>query len=175
MPREGRLSSAVQPDLKIRKARPSDAGVLACLEEQIFPSDRMSRRRFAALAKRPSAFILVACRGRDVAGYAILLTRRGIRSARLYSLAVASDMAGRGVGKRLLCEVEAAARRRRARRLHLEVRADNGKAIRFYENAGYGLIGRRPDYYSDGTTALLYARDLPPALRLRTQPMRRAA
>jgi ribosomal protein S18 acetylase RimI-like enzyme len=148
---------------------------LAELEEEIFPSDRMSRRRFAALAKRPSARILLACRGRDILGYAILLTRRGIRTARLYSLAVAPEAAGQGIGRRLLSEIEAAARRRRALRLRLEVRADNGRAIRLYMDGGYGLIGRRPDYYSDGVEALLYARDLPPAVRRRDQPLRRAA
>ncbi len=175
MPRAGRLSSAPVCDLKIRKARPSDASVLARLEERIFPTDRMSRRRFAALARRPSATVLVALQDREIAGYAILLTRRGIRSARLYSFAVTPEMAGQGIGGRLLSKVEAAARRRRARRLYLEVRAHNRKAIRFYENAGYSLIGRRPDYYSDGATALLYSRDLPPAARSRGQPMQRAA
>ncbi len=175
MPRAGPARSASDPDLKIRKARPSDAPVLARLEEEIFPSDRMSRRRFAALARRPTARMLVACHGSEVAGYAILLTRRGIRSARLYALAVAPQAAGRGIGKRLLAEVEAAALRRHARRVRLEVRADNGRAIRLYESAGYRLIGERPGYYSDGMSALLYARDLPPAERRRAELSRRAA
>jgi ribosomal protein S18 acetylase RimI-like enzyme len=175
MPREGRLPSIPSANLRIRRARPSDADRLARLEEDIFPSDRMSRRRFAALAKRPSAAILVAWRGRDIVGYAILLTRRGIRSARLYSLAVAPEAAGNGVGKHLLSEIEATARRRRALRLRLEVRADNRRAIRLYEQAGYALIGRRPDYYADGMMALLYARDLPPAGRRLAPPIRRAA
>jgi ribosomal protein S18 acetylase RimI-like enzyme len=175
MPREGLHPSTFDANLKIRRARPSDADRLAQLEEEIFPSDRMSRRSFAALSKRPSARVLVAWHGRDIAGYAILLTRCGIRSARLYSLAVVPAAAGRGVGRRLLSEVEAAAVRRCARHLRLEVRANNRRAIRLYEETGYRLIGRRPDYYSDGMTALLYARDLPPAKRRRTQPLRRAA
>lgn len=119
--------------------------------------------------------MLVACRAGEIVGYAILLTRRNIRSARLYSVAVAPQAAGQGIGRRLLAEMEAAARRRRARRLHLEVREDNKSAIRLYEQSGYGPIGRRPDYYSDGMTALLYARDLPPAARPRGAPVRRAA
>jgi ribosomal-protein-alanine N-acetyltransferase len=173
MPRQG-LRSASKADLRIRKGRPSDAGRLAELEESVFPSDRIARRRFAALAKRPSACVLVALRGADIVGYAILLTRRGIRSARLYSLAVAPEAAGQGVGRRLLTQIELAARRRRMLRLRLEVRADNRSAIRLYEGAGYSLSGRRPDYYSDGMTALLYARDLP-ALPPRARPIRRAA
>lgn len=174
MPRVGRLTSALPANVTIRRARPSNAAQLAELEEKIFASDRMSRRRFAALAKRPSAVVLVAWQRGEIAGYAILLTRRGIRSARLYSLAVAPAVAGRGIGGRLLAAVEGAARRRNAVRLRLEVRADNRQAIRFYEKAGYTPIGRRPDYYSDGMTALLYARDLSKASRP-ARPARSAA
>lgn len=130
----------------------------------------MSRRRFAVLATRPSACVLVAYRGRDIVGYAILLTRRGIRSARLYSLAVAPEAAGQGIGKRLLSEIEAAALRRHALRLRLEVRADNPRAISLYKDAGYGFFGRRPGYYSDGMEALLFARELVPAMRRRPRP-----
>jgi ribosomal-protein-alanine acetyltransferase len=175
MPREGRPSSAARSDLKVRKARPSDADQLARLEDSVFSTDRLSRRRFVALTRRPSACILVACRGREIVGYALLLMRRGISSARLYSIAVAPEETGRGVGARLLAEIEAAARERHTRRLHLEVRADNPKAIRFYEGAGYALVGRRPDYYADGMAALLYSRDLPPQARHRALPLRRAA
>jgi ribosomal-protein-alanine acetyltransferase len=175
MPREGRPSFAARSDLKVRKARPSDADELARLEDSIFASDRVSRARFAVLTRRPSASVLVACEARDIVGYAILLTRRGVPSARLYSIAVAPEAAGRGVGRRLLAEIEAAAGGRRARRVHLEVRADNLKAIRFYERAGFALVGRRPDYYADGMAALLYSRDLPPRVRRRAPPLRRAA
>lgn len=172
MPRQG-LPSLSSPNFRIRKGRPSDATRLAELEERVFASDRINRRRFAALAKRPSASVLVALRGGDILGYAILLTRRGISSARLYSLAVAPEAAGQGIGRRLLAAMERAARRWGALRLRLEVRADNKRAIRLYEEAGYALIGRRADYYSDGMTALLYTRDLvsPRASR----PVRRAA
>jgi ribosomal-protein-alanine acetyltransferase len=174
MPREGSCPSSSTAGLRIRRARPSDADRLTEIEEAIFPTDRISRRRFAALAKRPSARILLACRGRDIVGYAILLTRCGIRTARLYSLAVAPEAAGQGIGRRLLAEAEAAARQRHMQRLRLEVRADNPRAIRLYKEAGYGLIGHRPDYYADGMEALLFARELPPVMR-RPRPLRRAA
>jgi ribosomal protein S18 acetylase RimI-like enzyme len=175
MPREGLSPPAPPSDLKIRKARSLDAAALARLEETIFPSDRMSRRRFAALAKRPSARILVAWLGDEIAGYAILLTRRGIRTGRLYSLAVAPWAAGRGIGALLLSAIESTARQRRVRQLRLEVRKDNRRAIRLYEGSGYRRIGERPEYYGDGMTALLYARDLAAAEPAVGRPMLRAA
>lgn len=38
----------------------------------------------------------------------------------------------------------------------LEVRADNGAAIAFYERLGWVGVGRRPRYYADGEDALLF-------------------
>lgn len=158
----------------IREARPTDIDALVKLEAECFASDRLSRRSLASLARSPSACLLVAagCSGEPV-GYAVLLTRRGSQRARLYSIAVADAAGGQGVGSRLLTAAEEAARRRGASRLHLEVRADNSKAISLYERSGYRLSGQRPDYYEDGMTALLFGRQLaapaavPPLRRLR--------
>jgi len=146
--------------LVLREARSSDIDALAKLEAESFDSDRLSRRSLAALAKSPSASILVARKASGCIGYAALLVRRGGRSARLYSIAVAADAAGRGVGAGLLRAAENEARRRGATRMRLEVRADNTTAIQFYERSGYRLTGNRPDYYEDGMTALLYSREL---------------
>ncbi|TIV97396.1 MAG: GNAT family N-acetyltransferase, partial [Mesorhizobium sp.] len=39
-------------------------------------------------------------------------------------------------------------------------REDNDRAIRIYEQAGYRKLGREPDYYEDGATALRYEKTL---------------
>ena len=44
--------------------------------------------------------------------------------------------------------------------MHLEVRADNSAAIRFYERQATAPSASGADYYEDGTTALLFARQL---------------
>ncbi len=163
MPREGRLPSATPLHLKFRRARPSDATRLAEMEEAIFPSDRMSRRRFAALATaafRPHPAGLPRPRhprirdpphpARHPHGAALLAGgcagsgRPGDRP----------PPAGGGGGG----GAAAAARFGCSWRCGPTIVS----AIRLYKGAGYGLIGRRPDYYSDGMDALLYARELPP-------------
>jgi len=146
------------PQLEIREARAGDIDALAQLETRIFSSDRLSRRSLAALTRSRSASVLIAMRGERLLGYAVVLTRRGTRVARLYSIAV--DVPGRGVGQELLAAAEAAARARGAERISLEVRPDNPEAARFYERAGYAPSGQRPDFYEDGMAADLYARDL---------------
>jgi ribosomal protein S18 acetylase RimI-like enzyme len=147
--------------LVIREARSNDIDALALIEADRFVSDKLSRRSLVALTKSPSAAMLVATRGGIPIGYAVLLTRRGGRSARLYSIAVAAEEAGRGVGSRLLAAIEDAARAHGVSRVHLEVRADNSVAAGFYQRAGYQPAGQRPGYYEDGMTALLFARELP--------------
>ncbi|MDQ3559143.1 MAG: GNAT family N-acetyltransferase [Pseudomonadota bacterium] len=122
-------------------------------------SDRLTRRRFAALARSPSAYLLVAHAGRTLLGYVLVLTRRGSRSARLYSLAVAPEAQGIGLGLKLLAEAEAVAQARGAVRLLLEVRTDNEPAVRLYERAGYSQLARQESYYEDGMAALRYGRD----------------
>lgn len=147
--------------VEFRPAVASDVDALAALEREIFQSDRLSRRSFRDLAARASAALIVAWSGAEIAGYFMLLFRRGSPSARLYSIAVAPEFAGQGLGQRLLAEAERVAAERGRRELRLEVRLDNSKARKLYETAGYALFERRDSYYSDGEAALRYRRTLP--------------
>ena len=159
MPDNGHLPPT-RDAIEIRKARPSDIGALASLEQCAFTTDRLSRRRFSALLRSPSAHMRVALRKGALTGYALVLTRAGSRTARLYSIAVAAGEGRRGIGALLLAAAEATAAAAGAESLKLEVRAENRAAVRLYETAGYRQRGHRPGYYEDGMTALLYSRDL---------------
>jgi ribosomal-protein-alanine acetyltransferase len=173
MPAEPVARSPSVGKTEIRRAQPSDLAQLAAIEASAFATDRLSRRSFAALIGSRSAAVLVACRGDEIDGYALVLTRRGSHTARLYSIAVAPEAAGRGIGSRLLAAAEAEAVAKSAERLRLEVRSDNLDAIRLYESHGYVPIGRREDYYEDGAAALRYERGLRTALP--RSPLDRAA
>jgi ribosomal-protein-alanine N-acetyltransferase len=172
MPEDGRRPPAAGSGLVIREALSTDIDALTLIEADRFVSDRLSRRSLVSLSKSRSACMLVATRSGQPIGYAVLLTRRGSQSARLYSIAVAGEEAGHGIGSRLVAAAEEAAVKRGARRLHLEVRADNSTAVRFYERLGYKPAGQRPCYYEDGMTALLFARHLPDRARLSARSSR---
>lgn len=145
---------------EIRKARASDVDDLAAIENAVFASDRISRRSFRKLIERETAETLIGeCDGK-VAGYAIVLFRKGSGVARLYSIAVGLEFAGRGVGRLLLEAAEDTAFEHGRMMLRLEVREDNQRAIRIYEQSGYRKIGREPGYYEDGQTALRYEKTL---------------
>ena len=148
------------PSLTIRDADPDDVAELARLEAAVFAFDRLSPLSFRRLVAAASAACRVARSGKKLAGYHLLLFRRGTAVARLYSIAVAPDFRGRGIAEALLRDAAKVARRRRSRRLRLEVRTDNAAAIRLYERLGYRRIGCHPGYYADGADAFGYERRL---------------
>ena len=146
--------------VEIRKARVSDIDALTALENAVFESDRISRRSFRLLIERETAQTLVAEADGRIAGYAIVLYRKGSGVARLYSLATGPDFTGQGVGRALIEAAEDKAFDHGRMLLRLEVREDNFRAIGIYEKGGYRKIGREPDYYEDGQAALRYEKTL---------------
>ena len=144
----------------IRRARGSDIDALVAIENAVFPTDRISRRSFRTLIERQTAVTLVAEDGDGLAGYCIILLRKGTGVARLYSIAAAPGRIGTGVGRQLLDAAESAAFERDRLLLRLEVREDNSRAIGIYEARHYRRIGRESDYYEDGSPALRYEKTL---------------
>jgi len=151
---DGRLSAT--PD--VRPAQPSDIDALLALEA-VFPTDRLDRRSFRRALRSQTIHVLVI-EADGVAGYAMVHHRSGSTVARLTSLAVRAGSSGRGLGRRLLASMEAAARHRGCGRLHLEVRAENSRAQRLYEAAGYRRFAIAEDYYEDGEPAWRYEKAL---------------
>lgn len=168
---DGSISAAALAggEVRLRPARPGDLDELVRIENVAFAGDRIARRRMRALASSgETARIVVADRGDRLAGYALVLLRRGSRVGRLYSLATDPDDAGRGLGGALLAAAERAAAEAGALVLRLEVREDNLTAIRLYRRSGYAEIGRRLSYYTDGMDALRFERRLDPVCTLPT-------
>ena len=156
--------------LVIRGAGPSDLDVIAKLEYESFTSDRVSRRSLRDFLRAPDRPVIAADIDGELAGYALVVMRKGSRSARIYSLAVARRFARRGVGRALLHACEAHARAHGRIALTLEVRYDNLAAIALYESLGYRQFGEHARYYSDGATALRYQKSLLAGAERRNNP-----
>jgi len=92
----------------------------------------------------PGVWLRLATREGHVVGFT--LTRIIADEAELLLVAVSPQEHGRGIGGRLLEDVVAAAARRGATRLHLEVR-DGNKALDLYRRSGFLPVGRRLAYY----------------------------
>ncbi|BBF91634.1 ribosomal protein S18-alanine N-acetyltransferase [Blastochloris tepida] len=138
----------------IRPAHLDDLDALAALETRVFATDRLSRRSFRHFLTEDRDELLVAEQEGGVVGYALVIFRRGTALGRLYSIAVAPEAAGHGIGRALLQAAEAAAEARDCLFLRLEVREDNATAIALYRASGYRQIARVADYYEDHEPAL---------------------
>lgn len=149
----------------VREAGPDDLEAIVSLEDESFADDRVSRRSLREFLRAPHRPVIAATVDGELAGYALVTSRKGARSVRIYSIAVDARFARRGVGRALLQACEGYARRQGSVALALEVRYDNAPAIALYESLGFRQFGEHADYYADGATALRYKKPLVPHWR----------
>ena len=152
---------------ELRVAGPADVDDIMRLETATFENDAWSRAMMLSDLSQPYCHYLVATPvGTDaphiLSGYAGLMSPRGASDADIQTIAVAPDARRRGLGRTLMQAQIAEAVARGARRLFLEVRADNPGAQALYENLGFLPIGVRRGYYQpDGVDAVVMRLDLP--------------
>jgi [ribosomal protein S18]-alanine N-acetyltransferase len=144
----------------LRRGRMSDLAALVTLELAVFKTDIVTRRSFRRFIGSPLASLIVAEESGGLAGYALVLYPPRSKHARLYSIAVAPRVGGRGLGPRLLTAAENTAKRRGRRAMRLEVHVRNKRAIARYEKSGYRLFGKHRSYYDDRGDALRFEKPL---------------
>jgi [ribosomal protein S18]-alanine N-acetyltransferase len=164
----GQRGPAPTTSVRLRRAGAADVPALVDLEQAVFAGDRMSGRQFRHHTAALSSDLIVAATGKILLGYALLLRRRGSSKARVYSIAVADQARGHGLGARLLLRLEAIARACGATEIRLEVRQDNRAALSLYERQGYRRFGAHAGYYEDGADAWRLSKSLLPRRRSRT-------
>lgn len=84
-----------------------------------------------------------------------ILARVAADEAEILTLAVALERRRSGQGAALVRAAAAAVREAGARRLFLEVSAENAAARGLYAGLGFVEVGRRARYYGDGADALV--------------------
>ncbi|MFV0438707.1 MAG: GNAT family N-acetyltransferase [Desulfopila sp.] len=138
----------------------ADLDDLVGLENEVFASDRIPRRQFRYLLTKAHSIVVKIDDADQLAGYLILLLRRNSRRLRIYSIGISAGARNRGYGRRLVQFAEDVARLRGLTRLTLEVCEHNVAALSLYRRTGFLAYGIRPDYYQDGCTALLLAKEI---------------
>ena len=130
-----------------------DADPIARLEARCFDAElAMNRRQVRRLLRCPRATTLVVRQDGQVVAEAVLLRRRtraGV-CGRLYSLGVAPEQRGAGLGRLLVDQCLAILRAESARAVVLEVDAANQAAIALYERLGFRRVRCLRDYYGPG-------------------------
>jgi N6-L-threonylcarbamoyladenine synthase len=143
---------------QLRRAMPTDLTAIMALENSIFTSDAWSRATMERDLANPQCYYLVAFRPETpetIDGYAGLFAPNRAGEADIQTIAVAESSRRAGLGRVLVLSLIAEARRRGAREVFLEVRADNPGAQHLYRALGFEQIGVRVAYYQpDGVDAL---------------------
>jgi ribosomal-protein-alanine acetyltransferase len=145
----------------LRPAGERDVPAIMAIERASFPTDAWSEAAMRSTLLDADAVAELAEVDERVAGYAALLAPIGAPDADVLTIAVDAGVRGRGIGRALLAHLLDAAARRGARRVFLEVRADNPVAQALYVSEGFEPIGRRPHYYQpDDVDAVVMRLDL---------------
>jgi [ribosomal protein S18]-alanine N-acetyltransferase len=153
------LALAAERSLRLRTATKSDAAALKRLEDEVFVSDRLSKRSIRhALASATQEVLLLQDAAGAIVGSAFVHYRAGATLCRIYSIAVGKHWRAVGCGGWLLAACENTAVRRRCTAVGLEVRTDNLPAMGFYERSGYVQTGRKRSFYEDGADAFRYVK-----------------
>jgi GNAT superfamily N-acetyltransferase len=143
-------------------ARPEDAPVLAALMDELeqfyggTPSepleDQAAQIKDALFGDSPAGRVLIAWKGEKPAGfasYSFLWPAAGFtRSLYLKELYVAQAYRRTGVGRLLMDELHAIARRERCSRVEWTTDAPNDGARRFYASLGYAENASKVSYRS---------------------------
>ncbi|MFQ6054104.1 MAG: ribosomal protein S18-alanine N-acetyltransferase [Candidatus Bathyarchaeia archaeon] len=147
----------------IRPFRPDDLRRIHEIETASF-RDPWPRGFFMCMHREASDLFLVAVMGGRVVGYAVGELRDNmhggpagpLRIGRVLNIAVEAGERRRGVGTRLMEELELRFRRRKATAAVLEVRESNTAARSFYGGLGYREAGRLTAYYGDEDAVVMF-------------------
>ncbi len=150
---------------QFRRAHAADVAAIMAIETTVFESDAWSVSMMRSELESEHSYYLVAFRPETpdaVEAYAGLLAPRGASEGEIQTIAVTEAARNHGLGRALIARLTAEARRRGARELFLEVRADNPTAQRLYRALGFEQIATRPRYYQpDDVDALVMKLTIP--------------
>lgn len=133
--------------MNLRKATPADVETLVGMERTIFPDDSWSAEQFTQGITSPYGHYIVVERDGEILAYAGAFHLPGDDVAEVHTIAVSASARGNGVGAELFDELIGWSERNGAKRVVLEVRADNLVAQNLYQSRGFQTIAVREGYY----------------------------
>lgn len=127
-------------------AAPERAEEIAALHAKVF-DPAWDADAIRALLEHPAAASLVAVAGDPKAAIGFVIGQLASDEAEILSIGVSPNWQRAGLGTGLVQGLIRAARRGDAKRLFLEVAADNGPALALYRKLGFVENGLRKRYY----------------------------
>jgi len=137
----------------IARAQKGDVADLHALETACF-SETWSQTSLATLLENPDYLVLLE-RSESHQPLAYLIGWQTGADVELARIGVAPEARGQGKSGRILRAALEIWRAGGAGNVWLEVRQSNQLARSLYESRGFQTVGKRPNYYADGETALV--------------------
>jgi len=140
--------------LIIRKFLPSDIERIVKIEKASFEHGAYSKTRLKKLSKKHPNDFLVALLADKTVGYIIAYHKAGVID--FDSLAVDKKYRKLGIGKKLVKFALNRFRKKGLKKVSLEVRKSNQRAIAFFQNLGFKITKVIKHYYKDGEAATCF-------------------
>jgi len=145
---------------RIRPAIKEDLPAILELEKISFKEETFHKRQIEYLLLRAKSFVLVASLEGNIVGSIIILLRKHIQNARIYSLNVHPSYRRIGIGGSLIDQSENLLRKMGYRKLTLEAGVNNIAARNLYTSKGFSEIRKIEKYYKNGDDALRFIKKL---------------
>ena len=139
--------------MPIRKMNSADIPAVLRIQGELAFQD-WNERQYEQEIKAPYTYAIVYENESEILGYAVFHLLGA--DSELLSIAVSESAQRSGIGSQLLHAGLSQLDLDKSDCCFLEVRENNIKARRFYENHGFTLFGIRKKYYADGENAALY-------------------
>ncbi|HVU48249.1 MAG TPA: ribosomal protein S18-alanine N-acetyltransferase [Terracidiphilus sp.] len=138
--------------IEIRPVNVTDLDEIIGIAEILAEAPHWPRKRYDEVLRADSpvrriALVAADPQSREVVGF--IIASLVLPEAELETIAVAPERQRQGIGARLLEKLVHELKAAGAEELHLEVRASNQPAIRFYRSENFRQTGVRPRYYVD--------------------------
>jgi ribosomal-protein-alanine acetyltransferase len=121
------------------------------IEKECFKEEAFTKEQIAQLLSGYNSISLVARVDSRIAGFVIgmIYVDRNALHGHILTIDVSPAYRRKGIGQKLLQEIEKIFRQKDVSASHLEVREDNVAAINLYRKLGYEKIGRLKNYYGN--------------------------
>ena len=147
-------------EVTIERATWRDTRALTQLDRRAFsPIDAYAWYEFFALCVSPNVIALKVLSGVRIIGFIAGDQRRSEGHTIIVTIAVDPDYQRRGIGERMMREVET---RSAVPRLQLMVRVSNLPALKLYRKLNYDIVDTWRRYYEDGEDAYVMEKSLTP-------------
>ncbi|MCE8422437.1 MAG: GNAT family N-acetyltransferase [Candidatus Methanoperedens sp.] len=138
----------------IRKARQNDLASLLVLENECFKEETFKKKQIKYLLQKAKSFVLVAEVNGNIIGSIIILMRKNIAHARIYSLNIHRKYRRKGIGGLLMDEAIRSLKEKGYTKVSLEVGIQNIAAQKLYNSRDFFEDKRLSKYYKNGDDAI---------------------